>query len=52
VWDPLGTPDPEPVIIRNPVKHLDHAKREVIAARHFDVPAAAIEAAAKRGRAT
>jgi hypothetical protein len=47
VWDPLGKPDSEPLIIRNPVKHLDHAKREVIAARHFDIPAEAIEAAAK-----
>jgi hypothetical protein len=47
VWDPLNNPDPEPLIIRNPVKHLDHAKREVIAARHYDIPAQAIEAAAK-----
>ncbi len=50
VWDPLGTPDPTPVMIRNPVKHLDHAKREVIAARHFDIPAQAIEQAAMKGR--
>ena len=48
VWDPLGTPDPEPLIIRNPVKHLDHAKREVVAARHYDIPAAAIEQAARQ----
>ena len=34
---------PVPLIIRNPVKHLDHAKREVIAARHYDIPAEAIE---------
>ncbi len=47
VWDPLRDPDPTPVIIRNPVKQLDHAKREVIAARHFDIPAQAIEAAAR-----
>ena len=47
VWDPLGNPDPLPLIIRNPVKHLDHAKREVIAARHYDIPAQAIEAAAR-----
>ena len=46
VWNPLDNPDPEPLIIRNPVKHLDHAKREVIAARHYDIPAQAIEAAA------
>ncbi len=49
VWDPLGTPDPEPMIIRNPAKHLDHAKKEVVAARYFDIPAAAIlEAAARK----
>jgi len=47
VWDPLGKPDPEPVRIRNPVKHLDHAKREVVAARYFDIPADAIESAAR-----
>jgi hypothetical protein len=51
VWDPLGTPDPVPLIIRNPVKHLDHAKREVIAARHYDIPADAIEAAALASKA-
>ncbi|MFI5455719.1 MAG: protein NO VEIN domain-containing protein [Isosphaerales bacterium] len=50
VWDPLGNPDPLPLIIRNPVKHLDHAKREVIAARHYDIPAQAVEAAAKAAR--
>jgi superfamily II DNA or RNA helicase len=52
VWDPLGTPDPLPLIVRNPVKHLDHAKREVIAARHYDIPAQAIEAAARNQRET
>jgi hypothetical protein len=46
VWEPLGNPDSTPVVIRNPVKHLDHAKRDVIAARHFDIPAEAIQAAA------
>jgi hypothetical protein len=50
VWDPLGKPDPEPLRIRNPVKHLDHAKREVFAARHFDIPADAIESAAQSQR--
>jgi superfamily II DNA or RNA helicase len=50
VWDPLSDPNPDPVIIRNPVKHLDHAKREEIAARHFDIPAQAIEQAAKNQR--
>jgi hypothetical protein len=47
VWDPLGNPEPEPLIIRNPAKQLDHAKREVIAARHYDIPAQAVEAAAQ-----
>jgi hypothetical protein len=41
VWNPLENPDPEPLKIRNPVKHLDHAKREVV--RYFDIPADAIE---------
>jgi Domain of unknown function (DUF3883) len=45
VWDPLGNPDAEPLRIRNPVKNLDHAKREVV--RHFDIPADAIEIAAR-----
>jgi hypothetical protein len=47
VWDPLQSPDPQPLIIRNPAKHLDHAKREVIAARHYDIPAQAIETVAR-----
>lgn len=47
VWDPLGMPDSDPLIVRNPVKHLDHAKREVTAARHYDIPAQAIKAAAR-----
>jgi len=48
VWDPLGQPDSEPLCIRNPAKLLDHAKREVVAARYYDVPAAAIEAAGQK----
>jgi hypothetical protein len=52
VWDPLGTHDPEPLRIRNPVKHLDHVKREVITARQFDIPAQAIEQAARATRET
>ena len=39
VWDPLGKPRPEPLRIQNPAKHLDHAKKEVVAARYFDIPA-------------
>ncbi|MFB3779569.1 MAG: helicase-related protein [Bryobacteraceae bacterium] len=47
VWDPLDNCRAEPLRIQNPVKHLDYAKREVVAARHFDIPPEAIEAAAK-----
>ena len=47
VWDPLNNPSPEPLRIQNPVKHLDHAKREVVAARYYDIPAEAIEACPK-----
>ncbi len=47
VWNPLNGPDPEPLRIQNPVKHLDHAKREVIAARYYDIPAEAVEHAAR-----
>ena len=50
VWNPLDNPDPEPVRIQNPAKHLDHAKREVIAARYYDIPADAIEVAAGKQR--
>ena len=49
VWDPLNNPDPEPLRIQNPVKHLDHVKREVVAARHYDIPAEAISRAAEGG---
>jgi len=47
VWDPLG-PNPELVRIQNPAARLDHAKREIVAARFFELPAeAVIEAAAR-----
>ena len=48
VWNPLNSPDREPVMIQNPVKYLDHAKREIIAARYYDIPADAIEGAAAK----
>jgi hypothetical protein len=48
VWDPLGQPDPEPLRIRNPAQHLDHAKREVVALRYFDLPADIIEDVARK----
>jgi hypothetical protein len=47
VWDPLDKPDPVPLTVQNPAKRLDHAKREIVAARYYDIPAAAIEAAAR-----
>jgi superfamily II DNA or RNA helicase len=43
VWNPLDNPDREPLRIQNPAKHLDHAKREVVAARYYDIAADAIE---------
>ncbi|HET6144285.1 MAG TPA: helicase-related protein [Candidatus Acidoferrales bacterium] len=46
VWNPLDSPDAEPIRIQNPAKYLDHAKKEIIAARYFDIPADAIQAAA------
>jgi len=50
VWNPLDNPHPEPLRIQNPAKHLDHAKREVIAARYYDIPADAIQDAAEKQR--
>lgn len=46
VWNPLDGPSDEPMRIQNPAKHLDHAKKEVVAARYYDIPAAAVEQAA------
>jgi hypothetical protein len=44
VWDPLGKA-PELVRIQNPAAKLDRAKREIVAARFFEIPAeAAVEA--------
>jgi len=42
VWDPLENPDAEPIRIQNPAQKLDHAKREIVAARFFEIPAEAI----------
>ena len=52
VWNPLDNPDSEPMRIQNPAKHLDHAKREVIAARYYDIPADAIHLAAATQKGT
>ena len=45
VWDPLSA-SPELVRIQNPAVRLDHAKREIVAARFYEIPAEAIETAA------
>ena len=50
VWDPLENPDAVPVMVRNPARHLDYAKKEVVAARYYDVPASAVEQAAQDQR--
>ena len=47
VWDPLDGPDPVPVMVRNPAEHLDYAKKEIVAARYYDLPADAVERAAR-----
>jgi len=48
VWDPLGR-SPELVRIQNPAVQLDHAKREIVAARFFEISADAVALAAKSG---
>ena len=45
VWDPLGD-SPELVRIHNPAAKLDHAKREIVAARFYEIPAEAVMNAA------
>jgi superfamily II DNA or RNA helicase len=52
VWNPLDSPDPVPLMVQNPARHLDHAKREIVAARYYDLPAEAIAqvAAAQKTR--
>ncbi len=41
VWNPLGK-EHELVRVQNPAVTLDHAKREIVAARFFEIPAEAI----------
>ena len=50
VWDPLDDPDSVPLMVRNPAACLDHAKREIVAARYYDLPADAVEQAARGQR--
>ena len=47
VWDPLENPNAIPVLVQNPAKHLDYAKKEVVAARYYDIPANAVDHAAQ-----
>ena len=42
VWDPLENPDSKPIRIQNPAQKLDHVKREIVAARFFEIPPDAI----------
>ncbi|MBN2373334.1 hypothetical protein JXL19_06080 [bacterium] len=43
IWYLLENGDAEPVRIQNPVANLDYAKRELIEARIYEIPAKAIE---------
>jgi superfamily II DNA or RNA helicase len=45
VWDPLAGRD-KPLRVQDPGRSLDHAKREIVAARHYELPADAIAQAA------
>lgn len=45
VWDPLGK-SPELLRIQNPAAKLDHTKREIVAARFYEISADAIMTAA------
>ncbi len=47
VWDPLEAGH-ELVRIHNPAEKLDHAKKEIVVARMFCIPAEAIEDAARK----
>jgi len=48
VWDPLSS-KPEIQRVKNPATVLDYAKREIVAARFYEIPAEAIERAAGGG---
>lgn len=47
VWDPLDAPDPVPLMVQNPARYLDYAKKEVVTARYYDLPTNAVEQAAR-----
>ena len=44
----LQDPDPMPLMIQNPAKHLEHAAKAVVAVRYYDIPAGAIEEVADK----
>jgi len=46
VWDPLGD-SPELVRVHNPAATLDHAKRQIAAARFYEISADAVQQAAE-----
>ncbi|MFB3779398.1 MAG: hypothetical protein ACE141_17400, partial [Bryobacteraceae bacterium] len=46
VWDPL-TEGAELIRIANPAARLDHAKKEIVLAKLFAIPAAAIRQAGR-----
>jgi hypothetical protein len=48
VWNPLETPDPTPLRIQNPAKHLEHVAKPIVAARYYDIPAEAVEMASSK----
>jgi hypothetical protein len=50
IWNPLQGPDPTPIMIQNPAKHLEHAAKPVVSARFYDIPAESILDAAGKQR--
>jgi hypothetical protein len=46
VWDPLNE-SPELIRVQNPAVKLDHAKREIVTGRFFEIPAEALQQAAR-----
>jgi uncharacterized protein DUF3883 len=50
VWNPLHNPDPVPVIVQNPAKHLEHAAKPVVSTRFYDIPADSVMDAAGKQR--
>lgn len=51
VWDPLDSPNTTPIMIQNPVKHLEHAAKPVVSACFYDIPAISIDTVAEKIKA-